>query len=179
MSRMLPGIESLEHHRALLENDPDAYKPPRCPHGGKASLHHHGHYERNAPRGEGLSLAVGLLIILRFFCPACRGTCSRLPACLSPWRQYWWKRQQAVVERLSAGESVRQVARETRLSRCTIGRWRHWIEETFAVHSLHLRSRFAELGRAAGWKAFWSLCLQTMRLSEAMGRVERMGVAVP
>lgn len=179
MSRMLPGIASLDHHRALLENAPDAYKPERCPRCGKAGLHHHGHYARNAPRGEGLSLTVGLLIILRFFCPACRRTCSRLPACLSPWRQYWWARQQAVVERLSAGESIRQVTRQTPPSRRTIGRWRDWIAERYAVHSLHLRSRFAELGRAAGWRAFWSLCLQSLRLSEAMGWVERMGVAVP
>ncbi|NEV65396.1 hypothetical protein G3446_26885 [Thiorhodococcus minor] len=47
------------------------------------------------------------------------------------------------------------------------------------MHRLHLCSRFAELGRAAGWQAFWSLCLQSLRLSEAMGWVERMGVAVP
>jgi hypothetical protein len=52
MSRMLPGIETLEQHRELLESNPDAYKPERCPHCGKAGLHHHGHYERNAPRGR-------------------------------------------------------------------------------------------------------------------------------
>ena len=179
MSRMLPGIESLEQHRVLLEDNPDAYKPERCPRCGKAGLHHHGHYERNAPRGEGLSLAVGLLMILRFFCPACRGTCSRLPSCLSPWRQYWWKSQEAVLERLSAGESVRKVAREMMPSRRTIGRWRHGIAEEFDRHSLQLRSRFAELGRAVDWKAFWWLCLQRMSLSAAMGWLDRMGVCVP
>jgi len=179
MSRMLPGVQSLEQHRVLLQSNPDAYKPERCPRCGKAGLHHHGHYERNVPRGEGLALALGLLLILRFFCPGCRGTCSRLPACLSPWRQYWWKSQQAVLERLSAGESVRKVAREMLPSRRTIGRWRHRIAEQFDRHSLHLRSRFAELGRGVEWKQFWSLCLQTMRLSEAMGWLDRMGVSVP
>ena len=49
----------------------------------------------------------------------------------------------------------------------------------FDLHSLHLRSRFAELGRAQGWQAFWSLCLQTMSLSETMGWLDRMGVSVP
>jgi transposase-like protein len=179
MSRMLPGIETLEQHRELLERNRDAYKPERCPRCGKAGLHHHGHYERNAPRGEGLALALGLLIILRFFCPGCRGTCSRLPSCLSPRRQYWWKHQQAVLERLSAEESVRKVARELMPSRRTIGRWRHWIAGQFDLHGLHLRSRFVQLGRAQGWPAFWSLCLQTMSLGEAMGWIERVGVRVP
>ena len=88
MSRMLPGIETLEQHQAQLENDPDSYKPERCPRCGKAGLHHHGHYKRNTPRGEGLALVLGLLIVLRFFCSGCRRTCSRLPSCLSPRRQY-------------------------------------------------------------------------------------------
>jgi transposase-like protein len=179
MARMLPGVESLEQHRMLLESNPDAYKPERCPRCGKSGLHHHGHYERNAPRGEGLALALGLLIILRFFCPACRGTCSRLPACLAPRRQYWWRCQQAVLAGLSAGESVRKAAREMMPSRRTIGRWRQWVEEELDLHALHLRGRFAELGRAQGWKAFWSLCFATMRLSEAMGWLDRMGVRVP
>jgi hypothetical protein len=176
---MLPGIETLEQHRELLENNADAYKPERCPRCGKAGLHHHGHYDRNVPRGEGLALALGLLIILRFFCPGCGGTCSRLPSCLSPWRQYWWKSQQAVLERLSAGESVRKVTREMPPSRRTIGRWCRWLQGGFDLHGLHLRSRFAELGRAQGWRAFWSLCLQSLSLSEAMGWLDRQGVSVP
>jgi transposase-like protein len=179
MSRMLTGIESLEQHRVLLEDNPDAYKPERCPRCAKAGLHRHGRYERNAPRGEGLALVLGLLIILRFFCPGCRATCSRLPSCLSPRRQYWWKSQQAVLERLSAGESIRAVARQMRPSRRTVGRWRGWLQGRFGPHSLHLRSRFAELGRAVDWKAFWSLCLERLSLSEAMGWLERMGVRVP
>jgi hypothetical protein len=67
MSRMLPGIETLEQHRELLESNPDAYEPERCPRCGKAGQHHHGRYERKAPRGEGVALALGALIILRFF----------------------------------------------------------------------------------------------------------------
>ncbi len=43
MSRMLPGIETLEQHQSLLEHDPDVYKPERCPHCAKAGLHRHGH----------------------------------------------------------------------------------------------------------------------------------------
>ena len=179
MSRMLPGIETLEQHQSVLENDPDAYKPKRCPGCAKAGLHHHGHYERNAPRGEGLASVLGVLLILRFFCPNCRRTCSRLPACLSPRRQHWWKSQQAVLERLSTGASVREVARRTTPSRRTIGRWRHWLEGAFDLHRFHLCSRFAELGRAQDWQAFWSHCLGTLRLNEAMGWLERAGLSAP
>jgi hypothetical protein len=179
MSRMLPGIESLEQHRALVESNRDAYKPARCPHCKKAGLHHHGHYERNAPRGEGLGLLVGVVIILRFFCPRCRRTCSRLPACLSPRRQYWWKSQQGGLEGVIAGKSDRQMGREGKPSRHTIGRWRRWLQGGWDVHGLHLRSRFAELGRAGDWRGFWSRCLKHMPLSEAMGWLDRAGVAVP
>lgn len=179
MSRMLPGIETLKQHQSVLKNDPDAYKPKRCPGCGKAGLHHHGHYKRNTPRDEGLFSVLGVLLILRFFCPNCGHTCSRLPACLSPRRQYWWKTQQAVLERLSAGESAREVARKTSPSRRTIGRWRHGLVGAFPVHRFHLCSRFAELGLAQGWPAFWLRCLDTMGLSEAMGWLDRAGLDVP
>ena len=179
MSRMLPGIDTLEQHQALFKENPDAYKPERCSHCGKAGLHHHGHYKRNPPRGEGLALSLGALLILRFLCPGCRRTCSRLPACLSPRRQYRWKCQQAVTEKLCAGESGRKVASALAPGRRTIARWRQRLEGKFDLHALHLRSRFADLGRAQGWRAFWSCCFETMSLSEAMGWLDRAGVRVP
>jgi hypothetical protein len=49
---------------------------------------------------------------------------------------------------LNVGESVRKAARQMMPSRRTIGRWRQWVEEKLALHALHLRSRFAPLGRA-------------------------------
>ena len=49
MVRMLPGIQTVEQHQQRLRDDPDGYRPERCPRCGKAGLHHHGHYERNAP----------------------------------------------------------------------------------------------------------------------------------
>ena len=112
MTRMLPAIETLEQHQERLGEDPEAYRPARCPHCGKAGLHRHGHYERNAPRGEGLAFLLEALFIPRFYCPKCRGTCSRLPGCLAPRRQYWWQRQQAVLKGLLAGQSIRAVARQ-------------------------------------------------------------------
>ena len=179
MSRMLPGVETLKQHQALLDENPDVYRPACCPKCGRAGLHHHGCYERNPPRGEGLFLELGVVLILRFFCPACRRTCSRLPACLSPRRQYWWKRQQAVIEQLCAGAPARAVAREELPSRHTIRRWRDRVERTFDLHALHLRSRFAEMGRGQGWAEFRSYCLHTMSLSQAMGWLDHDGVVVP
>ena len=88
MARMLPGIETLDQHQEQFRDDPDGYRPERCPHCGKGGMHCHGHYERNTPRGEAMAFSLGPLFIPRFYCPKCHGTRSRLPACLSPRRQY-------------------------------------------------------------------------------------------
>lgn len=179
MARMLPGIRTLAQHQERLRNAPDAYRPENCPHCGKGGMHRHGHYERNAPRGEGLAYSLGSLFIPRFRCPTCHGTCSRLPACLAPRRQYWWRTQQAALALLLSGESFRAVARRMRPSRRAIGRWWQRLEARFDVHALHLRSRFPELGRAVDWQRFWSLCFESMGLSEAMGWLDHAGVNVP
>ncbi len=179
MARMLPGIETLEQHQEQLRDAPEAYRPERCPHCGKRGMHRHGHYERNAPRGEGMAFSLAALLIPRFYCPTCQSTCSRVPGCLSPRRQYRWKSQQAVLERLIRGESIREVARQMWVGRRTIGRWRQWLVAGFNAHGLHLRGRFAELGRAVDWQAFWSLCLERMSLAETMGWLDHAGVSVP
>ena len=179
MARMLPGIETLEQHQEQFRNDPDAYRPECCPHCGKRGLHHHGHYERNAPRGEGMAVSLDALFILRFYCPHCHVTCSRLPACLSPRRQYWWATQQMVVIRLMLGASFHEVARSLWPNRHTIGRWWQRLVDQFDVHSLHLRSRFPEFGRAVDWRAFWLLCFEQMSLGEAMGWLDRVEVRIP
>jgi len=179
MARMLPAIATLDQHQKCLEDDPQVYRPERCDHCGKCGLHRHGGYVRKVPRGEGLALLLGELFIPRFYCPHCRTTCSRLPGCLSPRRQYGWQSQQTVVQELLCARSIREVARRLWPSRRSVGRWWRWLEERFDLHALHLRSRFAELGRSAHWKTFWSLCLERMGLSQAMGWLDRVGVSVP
>ncbi len=179
MARIVPGIDSLEQHLKQLQHDPEVYRPNCCPHCGKSGVHRHGHYDRNTPRGTGLALSLGPLRILRFFCSTCRRTCSRLPACLAPWRQYLWSVQQVVLEWLLAGGTLRQAARRYSPSRRTIGRWWQWLKARFEEQSFHLRSRFPELGRTVNWQGFWSSCLQRMRLCEAMVWLDREGVAVP
>ena len=77
------------------------------------------------------------------------------------------------------GASLRAVARGLRSSRRTIGRWWQWLKGRFDTHALHLRSRFAELGRAVGCIEFWSQCLGRMSLGAAMGWLDRVGVSVP
>jgi transposase-like protein len=176
---MLPEIKTLEQHQKQLQDDPTAYRPERCAHCGKAGLHCHGHYERKTPRGEGMAFSLGPVFIARFYCPNCHRTCSRLPACLAPRRQYWWATQQAVLMQLVMGVSLRGVAQRLGPSRRTMGRWWQWLAAQFNVHSLHLRSRFPTLGRAVDWKAFWSCSFERMSLSEAMGWLDRIGVSVP
>jgi len=179
MARMLPGIETLEQHQEQLRDDPDTYRPERCPQCEKGGMHRHGHYERNAPRGEGMAFSLGALLIPRFYCSNCRITCSRLPACLSPRRQYWWATQQVVLMRLMMGVSVRAVARWLWPNRRTIRRWWQGLMAQFNAHSLPLRSRFPQLGRAVDWKAFWSRCFDQMSLGKAMGWLDHAGERVP
>jgi hypothetical protein len=69
-----------------------------------------------------------------------------------------------VLEPLLCGASIREVARRRRPSRRTVGRWWRWLEARFDAHGLHLRSRFADLGRAVDWKGFWSRCLERVSL---------------
>jgi hypothetical protein len=84
-----------------------------------------------------------------------------------------------VLEPLLCGASIREVARRRRPSRRTVGRWWRWLEARFDAHGLHLRSRFADLGRAVDWKEFWLRCLERMSLGAAMGWLDRVGVSVP
>ncbi len=179
MARIVPGIDSVGQHLKQCRDNPEIYRPDGCPHCGKAGVHRHGYYERNTPRGAGLSLLLGSLRIFRFFCSSCRRTCSRLPAFLPPWRQYLWIVQQAVLECLLSGMSLRQAARRNLPSRHTVGRWWQWLKARFDEQSFHLRSRFPALGGAVSRQDFWSRCLEDMRLCEAMAWLDREGVAVP
>jgi hypothetical protein len=145
---MLPAIVTLEQHQERLREDPEAYRPERCCHCGKQGLRRHGHYERNTPRVEGLAFSLGSSFMPWFYCPKCRGTCSRLPGCLGPRRQYWWQTQQSALEGLICGGSIREVARRIGPSRRTLTRWGAWLQAQFDGYSLHLCSRFADFGRA-------------------------------
>ena len=179
MNRIVPGIDSLEQHVQQLHQDPEAYRPTCCPHCGKAVLHRHGSYERNTPRGKGLAFSLARLLVPRFYCPACRSTCSRLPTCLSPRRHYDWACQQAVLSLLFAGASMSEVSRRLWPSRHTLNRWYRRLTQSFAEHALHLRNRFPDLGRHEGFGAFWGACFAQMPLAEAMTWLDQQGVLIP
>jgi len=179
MKRILPDITTVKQHQEQISQDPEVYRPRRCPHCGKAGLHCHGSYERNVPRGEGLVFMFGSLCIPRFYCPGCGSTCSRLPACLSPRRHYSWKSQQAVLALLLAGVSIFKTSLQLCPSRHTISRWWRRLEAQYGAHGFHLRNRFPWLGRHVSLADFWSACFRQMSLADAMAWLDRDGVTVP
>ena len=179
MKRILPVIDSLEQHQKQLRDNPDAYRPTQCHHCGKAGLHRHGFYQRNVPRGKGLAFWLGFLLIPRFYCSACRHTCSRIPGCLSPKRHYWWQCQQSVLMLLLAGKSIHAAAIHLPPSRHTIARWWRRLQSRFTQHRFHLCSRYPELGRHDTLVGFWSACLQQMSLASVMAVLGQDGEMIP
>ncbi len=179
MALILPGIHSLEQHHRRLQAQPEDYRPERCPHCGKAGVWCHGAYPRKADRERRCDACLNPVPIPRFFCPHCQGTCSRLPQCLAPRRWYEWAMQQAVLWLLATDRSIREVSRELRPSRRTVGRWwRHW-QGRFSLHAPSLRAWFPELGRQGEIRSFWRACLTRLPLSLAMVLVHQSGVPVP
>lgn len=179
MTRILPAIDTPEQHQHQLCDDPESYRPQRCPRCGRAGLHRHGGYARNVPRGLGIALRIGSLFIPRFRCPGCRATCSRLPGFLPPRRHYDWRSQQKALGLLLGGLSVCAVARALAPSRHTLGRWWRALHERFDLHRFHLCARHPELGRHSGFIPFWRATLGRLSLAGAMGLLEHEGVIVP
>ncbi len=179
MKRILPGIDSIQQHKQQFYDDPDLYRPEHCPHCGMGGLHHHGTYERNTPRGEGLAFTLGPVPIPRFYCPECHKSCSRLPACLSPRRHYGWVCQQVVLAYLVAGGSMRGAARRWWPTHRTISRWWSRLEERFISYRFHLSSRIPFLGLHDSLASFWSACFKQMSLSDAMILLDHEELCVP
>ena len=178
MHRIVPGILSLAQHVRLVAEDPERYRPPRCPHCEAAGLWCHGCYWRKADRREDVRPLLNPVAVRRFWCRSCSHTCSRLPECIAPRRWYDWAVQQLVLVLLLAGFSVRRCALITGGARRTVQRWGTWLVAREPVFAFFLRSRFAELGRADDGAAFWRLVLESMSLSRAMAWLD-MELAVP
>lgn len=179
MHRIVSGITTLQQHIETLHHTPEVYRPPACPHCGLNRLWRHGCYHRKADRCRKTRDDLNPIPIPRFCCPGCRHTCSRLPECIAPRRWYGWIVQQTVLLLLLAGHSLRSVSRQMSMDRHTPRRWRQWLAMRGEDFGFHLRSRFAELGRAPDPTTFWRTCLARMSLSEAMAWLDQNGVSVP
>lgn len=179
MGRIVPGVCTLKQHQQALAAQPERYRPPCCPQCGKAQLWSHGTYTRKADR-EGVGEAsLNPVAIARFFCPACRRTCSRVPECVAARRWYGWAMQQVVLALLLAGESIRSVGGQAMVSRRTVGRWWRWLRSCVDLHGFHLRCVVPSLGRGAPGVALWSTALGQRPLSAWMATLDRLGVVVP
>jgi transposase-like protein len=177
MHRIVFAYLTLEQHFRAVISTPESYRPDRCPHCGNACLWGHGFYDRKADHSGRAEL--NPLTVPRFLCPACSRTCSRLPLCICPRRWYCWARQQLVLSLLLLGMSLRRTAAVSGLARHTVRRWWCWLQANSANFAFHLRSRFAELGRATDTASFWRACFTRMSLCCAMAWLDHDGHAVP
>ncbi|MBU0500389.1 MAG: hypothetical protein KJ558_12965 [Gammaproteobacteria bacterium] len=179
MARIVPYIVSLSQHLLTLEAQPARYRPDRCPCCGLGGrIWSHGVYYRKANRHREPGV-VSLIPIPRFFCGGCRRTCSRLPECLPPRRWYPWLVQQILLCCPLTGGFLNKAAALIGVDRHTGRRWWNGLQDRTAVFALHLKERFADLGRQADFQDFWSGCLACLPLSGAMAILDQVGVLVP
>jgi hypothetical protein len=181
MHRIVASVTTLVQHLHTVLTDPDLYRPRACPHCGLDRVWHHGRYHRKADRMPGDSERLDPVPILRFFCPGCCGTCSRLPACIAPRRWYAWAIQQIVLLFLLAGGSLagccRMLPAGPRLA--TVRRWWRWLHSSGVRFAWHLRSRWPELGRHADASAFWHRVLTARGLDAVMAWLDNHACPVP
>lgn len=173
MHRIVPTITSLDQHLHIIDQTPDAYRPPRCPHCGRGVLWRHGCYHRKADRGRPSDASRNPVPILRYCCAGCRRTCSRLPLCIAPRRWHDWSVQHAALHCLICGQSLRRACLHTCLERRTVRRWRDWLCARGETFIFCLRSRFPEWGRSIDAQAFWRKVMGDMSLGNAMAWLDR------
>jgi hypothetical protein len=173
MHRIVASITSLELHAAALVSGCEAYRPLNCPHCNGCKLWGHGYYERKADREPGGDGSLNPVAIARFLCATCLHTCSRLPLCIAPRRWYNWAVQQLVLLLILTGCSVKRCSGCAALDRRTVRRWRDWLCQCSEVFVLHLRSRFAQLGREPDTPVLWYRVLHDMTLGVAMAWLDQ------
>lgn len=173
MNRIVASVTTLEQHVTAIRQTPEIYRPPSCPYCGIKIVWQHGTYTRKADRREDGKCSLNPVPIPRYCCSACRRTCSRLPRCIAPRRWHDWSVQQGVLERLLNGRSQQHCARTDVPDRRTIGRWWHWLQACGQRFEFHLRSRFPELGRTAGFGDFWRQLFKSMGLAAAMAWLDQ------
>ncbi len=178
MHRIVPTVTTLPQHFHAIEQTPDVYRPPRCPHCGLGVLWRHGCYSRKADRHRQGGPSRNPVPIRRYCCAGCRRTCSRLPLCIAPRRWHDWSVQHQALHRLICGWSLHRTCDHTCLARRTVRRWRDWLVRRSEKFAFHLRSRFAHLGRAVDRCSFWKNVLDDMPLGRAMAWLD-LDLCVP
>jgi transposase-like protein len=176
---ILPEIPTLSQYLESIFKDPNLFDSIRCEHCHYAALWRHGGYWRKPDRSNPADQSLNPVFIQRFFCPACKKTCSVLPECMPPRRWYLWDIQQAALELYLVGCSLRAIAAQLVPDRRTIGRWVKLFQERFLLQEDALRNRDPELGRASGFVAFWQACLDKFSLATAMRFCHASGVSIP
>ena len=176
MHRIVPGIASLEQHLQTLTSNPEAYRPAQCAQCGRGGLWGHGFYERKADRGTG---ELNPIPVPRFWCPGCKHSCSRLPACIAPRRWYDWAKQQAVLIALLMDASLCACAPTHGIGVDTARRWWRWLQERTEVFRFRLLTHWIEWGRAVDWRGFWRLAFESLTLRDSMAWLDNQGITVP
>jgi hypothetical protein len=176
MYRIVPAIVSLEQHLQTLTTNPEAYRPTQCAHCSRGRLWGHGCYERKADRGTG---ELNSIPVPRFWCPGCKHSCSRLPACIAPRRWYDWAKQQAVLIALLMGESLNACAPTHGIGLDTARRWWRWLQQRTEMFRFRLLTQWSEWGRAVGWGGFWRLAFSVRPLRDSMAWLDNQGLRVP
>lgn len=181
MFSIVPKFDSLKAYVDFTTlAEPKALKPRRCSHCGKNILWSHGSYPRKADRENYGKDSLNPIPIFRYYCPSCRHTCSVLPECIPPRRWYLWSVQQMALLLIILEHSYRYIAHKVPPARTTIRRWYNRFKERFPVHSLHLCSRFPELGASlTSFSLFWKTCLEQMSLDRAMVWLHLAGETIP
>ena len=173
MHRIVASITTLAQHlAAVVQTNPDIYRPQACPHCGVGGLWRHGCYYRKGERCTGGATREPVPV-LRYLCRGCIGTCSRLPLFISPRRWYCWAVQQVVLLLLLSGASLNDCCGCTGRALRTVVRWRDWLKERGESFAFFLRSRFPELGRIPDHDAFWRHVIEGMSLAQAMAWLDR------
>jgi len=173
MRRIVAGITSLEQHTHAIGHTPEVYRPPSCPHCGIKIVWGHGHYHRKADlcnRGEESANPVP---IPRYYCSACRRTCSRLPECIAPRRWYNWLLQQLGLRAMIKHSAPATPPLCPTPTRRTMGRWWYWLQDRAQIFRFYLTSRFPEMGRMTDDAAFWCGVFETLGLPRAMAWLDQ------
>ncbi len=178
---IVAGVLSLLQHVITLKEEPKKYDVEYCPqpHCGKAGLWGHGYRYRKACRENNSQESLNPIPIPRRYCPTCKHTCSVLPECIAPLRWYLWLVQQTAMRLFFSGMSFNKMSKTLRPTRWTLSRWIARLANQFALHVLHLKTKWPSLGYNTSLTHFWSALLHQMDLSHAMLFLSSQGIFVP